>query len=241
MKDQTSEGAWFGRWGVNYVYGTSGVLRALETVGLTARDYCQRAVAWLRSVQNSDGGFGESIASYYDPALKGKGSSTASQTAWGLIGLLAASEGGEDPSIARAVNHLARAATSATAHGPKDEHLRAENQYSLRCFKFEIPFVPQLFSVVRAGALPQHGRGSEPVRRIDAAAAGVRPAKFQESELRYPIKMTANLAKYVAGQRFRGTKKFPMVMMLEPLHACNLTCTGCGRIREYKSTINEDA
>jgi len=57
--------------------------------------------------------------------------------------------------------------------------------------------------------------------------------------LRYPLKMTANLAKYVAGQRFRGTKKFPMVMMLEPLHACNLTCTGCGRIREYKSTINE--
>ena len=51
--------------------------------------------------------------------------------------------------------------------------------------------------------------------------------------------MTENLAKYVATQRFRGTKKFPMVMMLEPLHACNLTCTGCGRIREYKSTINE--
>ena len=57
--------------------------------------------------------------------------------------------------------------------------------------------------------------------------------------MRYPIKMTANLAKYVATQRFRGVKKFPMVMMLEPLHACNLTCTGCGRIREYKSTINE--
>ena len=57
--------------------------------------------------------------------------------------------------------------------------------------------------------------------------------------MRYPIKMTANLAKYVATQRFRGAKKFPMVMMLEPLHACNLTCTGCGRIREYKSTINE--
>src|SRR6202035_2007386 len=55
----------------------------------------------------------------------------------------------------------------------------------------------------------------------------------------YQIKMTTNLAKYVASQRFRGTKKFPMVMMLEPLHACNLTCTGCGRIREYKSTINE--
>jgi hopanoid biosynthesis associated radical SAM protein HpnH len=51
--------------------------------------------------------------------------------------------------------------------------------------------------------------------------------------------MTTKLARYVATQRFRGEKKFPMVMMLEPLHACNLTCTGCGRIREYKSTINE--
>ncbi len=105
LKDQTAEGPWFGRWGVNYVYGTSGVLRALETVALTAREYCQRAVGWLRAVQNPDGGFGESIASYYDPALKGKGASTASQTAWGLIGLLAAGDS-EDPAIARAVNHL---------------------------------------------------------------------------------------------------------------------------------------
>jgi squalene-hopene/tetraprenyl-beta-curcumene cyclase len=105
LKDQTADGSWFGRWGVNYVYGTSGVLRALETVALSAGEYCQRAVGWLRSVQNSDGGFGESIASYYDPARKGIGTSTASQTAWGLIGLLAASEPG-DPAIAMAVKHL---------------------------------------------------------------------------------------------------------------------------------------
>jgi hopanoid biosynthesis associated radical SAM protein HpnH len=57
--------------------------------------------------------------------------------------------------------------------------------------------------------------------------------------MRFPIKLTANLAKYIAGKKIRGEKKFPLVMMLEPLHACNLTCTGCGRIREYKSTINE--
>ena len=57
--------------------------------------------------------------------------------------------------------------------------------------------------------------------------------------MRYPLKMTANLARYVASQRLRGSEKFPMVLMLEPLHACNLTCTGCGRIREYKSTISE--
>jgi len=105
LRDQTLDGSWYGRWGVNYVYGTSGVLRALETVGLTAREHCQRAVAWLRAVQNPDGGFGESIASYYDAGFKGKGPSTASQTAWGLIGLLAATEP-TDPSVARAVAHL---------------------------------------------------------------------------------------------------------------------------------------
>jgi squalene-hopene/tetraprenyl-beta-curcumene cyclase len=90
---------------VNYVYGTSGVLRALETIALNARDYCQRAVAWLRAVQNDDGGFGESIASYYDPKLKGQGASTPSQTAWGLIGLLAAAEK-DDPAVSDAVRHL---------------------------------------------------------------------------------------------------------------------------------------
>jgi squalene-hopene/tetraprenyl-beta-curcumene cyclase len=104
-REQSEDGAWYGRWGVNYVYGTSGVLRALETIALAACDYCQRAVAWLRAVQNDDGGFGESIASYYDPKLKAKGVSTPSQTAWGLIGLLAAS-GENDPAVARAVRHL---------------------------------------------------------------------------------------------------------------------------------------
>ncbi|HWW51391.1 MAG TPA: squalene--hopene cyclase [Verrucomicrobiae bacterium] len=103
--EQTADGAWFGRWGVNYVYGTSGVLRALEKVGLTSEPACQRAAGWLRSVQNPDGGFGESILSYYDPQLKGKGGSTASQTAWGLIGLLAVVELG-DPAIERAVSWL---------------------------------------------------------------------------------------------------------------------------------------
>src|SRR5260370_19802814 len=57
--------------------------------------------------------------------------------------------------------------------------------------------------------------------------------------MRRRLKMTANPAKCVASQRLRGEEKFPMVLMLEALHACNLTCTGCGRIREYKSTINE--
>lgn len=104
-KDQWKDGSWYGRWGVNYVYGTGGVLRALETVGLTGRDYAQRAVEWIRSAQNSDGGFGESIASYDDTSSKAKGHSTASQTAWGLIGLLAAVKP-SDAAVERAVCFL---------------------------------------------------------------------------------------------------------------------------------------
>jgi squalene-hopene/tetraprenyl-beta-curcumene cyclase len=105
VKDQTDDGSWFGRWGVNYVYGTSGVLRALETVGLASLPECERALDWLRCVQNQDGGFGESVLSYYDPMKKANGPSTASQTAWGLIGLLAVT-GPDDPAVERAVAWL---------------------------------------------------------------------------------------------------------------------------------------
>jgi len=105
LKDQCEDGSWFGRWGVNYVYGTSGVLRSLETVSLTAQDYCQRAVEWLKSVQKPDGSFGESLRSYDVESSKGQGNSTASQTAWGLIGLLAAAGPG-DPSSSKAAEYL---------------------------------------------------------------------------------------------------------------------------------------
>jgi squalene-hopene/tetraprenyl-beta-curcumene cyclase len=105
IKDQFQDGSWFGRWGVNYVYGTSGVLRALETVSLTAQEYCARAVAWLRQVQKADGSFGESLASYELPSTKGQGNSTPSQTAWGLIGLLAGADQ-NDPAIVKAASYL---------------------------------------------------------------------------------------------------------------------------------------
>jgi squalene-hopene/tetraprenyl-beta-curcumene cyclase len=105
QKDQCKDGSWFGRWGVNYVYGTSGVLRALETVSLTAQDYCARAVSWLRQVQKADGSFGESLNSYEVVSTKGQGNSTPSQTAWGLIGLLAGADR-NDPAIARATAYL---------------------------------------------------------------------------------------------------------------------------------------
>lgn len=109
-KEQEPEGCWFGRWGVNYIYGTSGVLAALALVAPKShRQNIERGAAWLVSCQNNDGGWGETCRSYNDPSLKGKGESTASQTAWALIGLLAAGEATGNyakEAIERGVNYL---------------------------------------------------------------------------------------------------------------------------------------
>ncbi|HIK35128.1 MULTISPECIES: squalene--hopene cyclase [unclassified Thermosynechococcus] len=91
--EQEPEGCWFGRWGVNYLYGTSGVLAALSLVAPRYdRWRIRRAAEWLVQCQNANGGWGETCWSYNDPSLKGKGDSTASQTAWAIIGLLAAGD-----------------------------------------------------------------------------------------------------------------------------------------------------
>ncbi len=92
-RTQEPDGSWYGRWGVNYIYGTWQVLRGLRAIGEDMRqDWIVRARDWLASCQNDNGGWGETCASYDDPTLKGKGPSTASQTAWALMGLIAAAE-----------------------------------------------------------------------------------------------------------------------------------------------------
>ncbi|MFE4248485.1 squalene--hopene cyclase [Streptomyces sp. NPDC056910] len=93
LAEQESNGAWFGRWGVNYVYGTGSVLPALTAAGLPpSHPAVRRAVAWLESVQNDDGGWGEDLRSYRYEDWKGHGVSTASQTGWALMALLSAGE-----------------------------------------------------------------------------------------------------------------------------------------------------
>jgi squalene-hopene/tetraprenyl-beta-curcumene cyclase len=111
-REQEPEGCWFGRWGVNYIYGTSGVLTALSLVAPKLHRHIQDGAAWLVSCQNPDGGWGETCRSYDDPSLKGKGKSTASQTAWALIGLIAAGEATgkfEHETIERGVTYLLNA------------------------------------------------------------------------------------------------------------------------------------
>jgi len=112
-REQESDGAWFGRWGVNLTYGIGAVLPALEAIGEDmSAAYVRRAVDWLLAHQNDDGGWGERIEGYYDPAWRGRGPSTASQTGWALMGLLAAGEAGH-PATARGVEYLVRSQNKA--------------------------------------------------------------------------------------------------------------------------------
>src|SRR5579872_1992946 len=106
--EQEPDGSWFGRWGVNYLYGTSLVLRGLEAIGMDNHEPCiQQGAEWLRMVQNPDGGWGETVGSYDDPTLRGQGDSTPSQTAWAIMGLLAAGDTRSD-CVARGIAYLLR-------------------------------------------------------------------------------------------------------------------------------------
>jgi squalene-hopene/tetraprenyl-beta-curcumene cyclase len=90
IETQEADGSWYGRWGVNYIYGTWQVLRGLRAIGHdTTQDWILRGRDWLESCQNDDGGWGETCATYENPATKGIGKSTASQTAWAIMGICA--------------------------------------------------------------------------------------------------------------------------------------------------------
>ena len=106
-REQESEGCWFGRWGTNYIYGTWSVLCALNAADIDPRDpMVRRAVAWLLDKQRIDGGWGEDGASYAPDQPKGEGKvSTPAQTAWALLGLMAAGEVNH-PAVARGIDYL---------------------------------------------------------------------------------------------------------------------------------------
>ena len=107
FREQHPEGSWFGRWGMNYIYGTWSVLCAFNVAGI-APDHpaVRKAVTWLKMIQNPDGGWGEDDKGYalnytkFSPAP-----STPSQTAWAVIGLMAAGDV-DDPQVARGIEHL---------------------------------------------------------------------------------------------------------------------------------------
>jgi squalene-hopene/tetraprenyl-beta-curcumene cyclase len=106
--EQEEDGSWYGRWGVNYIYGTWQVLRGLRAMNIDMQQpWLLKARDWLESVQHTDGGWGERCNTYDDPVFKGRGPSTASQTAWAVMGLLAFGDA-HRPSVQRGIEYLTR-------------------------------------------------------------------------------------------------------------------------------------
>lgn len=105
---QEADGSWYGRWGVNYIYGTWQVLRGLRALNLDMNQpWLLKAQDWLESVQHEDGGWGERCNTYDDPVFKGQGPSTASQTAWAVMGLCAF-DNPDRPSLRRGIEYIIR-------------------------------------------------------------------------------------------------------------------------------------
>ena len=105
---QEADGSWYGRWGVNYIYGTWQVLRGMRAMNLDMNEpWLQRGRRWLESVQRDDGGWGERCNTYDDPVFKGQGPSTASQTAWAVMGLCAF-DNPDLPGLKRGIDYLIR-------------------------------------------------------------------------------------------------------------------------------------
>jgi squalene-hopene/tetraprenyl-beta-curcumene cyclase len=106
LAEQEQRGSWFGRWGANHVYGTGAAIPALAALGDSPdAPATRRAVKWLEEIQNPDGGWGEDMRSYREPSFIGRGDSTASQTGWALLALLAAKE--RSPAVERGIAWLA--------------------------------------------------------------------------------------------------------------------------------------
>jgi squalene-hopene/tetraprenyl-beta-curcumene cyclase len=107
--EQEEDGSWFGRWGTNYIYGTWSALCALKSAGEDMNaPYIRKAIDWLKARQRADGGWGEDGASYWDDRKDECKASTPSQTAWALLGLMAAGEV-EDESVTRGIDYLIKA------------------------------------------------------------------------------------------------------------------------------------
>ncbi len=155
IEHQEADGSWFGRWGVNHVYGTGAAVPGLIAAGVDPSQPCiRRAVAWLESHQNEDGGWGEDPRSYDDPKWIGRGPSTASQTAWALLALHAAGE--RSQALARGVAWLV---STQRADGELGRAAVHRHGLPVRLLH-QLPPLPAHVPDHGARPLPGHGRPS---------------------------------------------------------------------------------
>ena len=170
--EQTAEGGWYGRWACNYVYGTSDVLCGLEhwMSSSTARTMVESGIGWLKSVQNADGGFGESFDTYHNPKLAGQGKSTATQTAWAVMGLLAHLTP-MDPTIEKAVAWLVSNFSREESGGTWQETTYASVGFP-RFFYIQYSLYPHYFPMMALGRYyqaTQRNIGLNPISGLETS------------------------------------------------------------------------
>jgi squalene-hopene/tetraprenyl-beta-curcumene cyclase len=171
LRQQEPDGSWYGRWGCNYLYGTYLAACGLRRIGEEPQSPAlRRAAAWLASVQNPDGGWGESLASYEDPALKGCGPSTPSQTAWALLGLMAAGER-DGEAVRRGVAYL-QMRQAADGSWPEEEWTGTGFP---RVFYLRYHLYPIYFPLLALGTYEREGSRARASRRHSPRPILVQP------------------------------------------------------------------
>ncbi len=179
IREQHPEGSWFGRWGINYIYGTWSVLCAFNAVGIDPQHPAiRRAVAWLAEIQNPDGGWGEAM-----PATRSTtwptspAETTASQTSWAVIGLMAAGEV-EHPAVKRGIAYIQ---ANQGEDGFWDEPHYHRHGFPARVLP-ALPRLPEVLPALGHGALPQPQAGQHrdrPPWDVGAAAPGSIVGQFE--------------------------------------------------------------
>ena len=173
-RTQEPEGAWYGRWGCNYLYGTYLAIWGLWKIGISPEDPAiRRGAAWLRSCQNPDGGWGETLGSYDDPSLKGKGASTPSQTAWAVLGLVAAG-GRQSEAVRRGIEFLLDR-QSEDGSWPEEEWTGTgfPRVFYLRYHLYPIYFPLLALGVAAQDSAPASRRPSHPREQRPAPGASI--------------------------------------------------------------------
>ncbi|HEX5224509.1 MAG TPA: squalene--hopene cyclase, partial [Solirubrobacteraceae bacterium] len=172
LDQQEAGGSWYGRWGVNHVYGTGAAVPALVAVGLDpAEPPIRRAVRWLERHQNTDGGWGEDPRSYDDPLWVGRGESTASQTAWALLALHAAGERGRavERGVAWLISHQR---ADGTWDEPQYTGTGFPSDYYINYHLYRLSF--PLMALARCMHALEPGEGEQHDGRVARRLAGIR-------------------------------------------------------------------
>ena len=175
---QEEDGSWYGRWGVNYIYGTWQVLRGLRALNLDMNQpWLLKARDWLESVQHEDGGWGERCNTYDDPVFKGQGPSTASQTAWAVMGLCAFDDP-DRPSLQRGIEYLIR---TQNPDGSWTEHETTGTGFPEGLLS-QIRHVSEQLAAAGAGHLPQPAL-PPPVEPAGGRKSGALPRQLSPKAL----------------------------------------------------------